>query len=286
MGKEKQKKLGKIAQTGFKILLYTFAFIGLFLTAGYFAVRYGLTNTSGIIDRQREGFFDKSNKIDDKYYSWNKGEEWQVLKEAFAKDKDVLSKVEKETSVPSRLIVSVVMVEQLRLFHSEREVFKQVFAPLKILGTQSQFSWGVSGIKPETAIAIENNLKATTSPYYLGGSFVHYLDFKTTDIDSERFTRLTDYKDRYYSYLYTALYIKELATSWKKAGFDISDRPEILATLFNIGFEHSKPNATPESGGAEININNTKYSFGRLAGEFYYSNELVDLYPKQDLNIN
>lgn len=274
-----------ILKKSFTVILYFFAFVGLFLTSGYFAVKYGLTNTAGIIDRQREGFLDLSNTPNEKYFAWNKGEEWQVLGTAFSKDKSVLETVEKLSGVPSRLIVSVVLVEQLRLFYSEREVFKQVFAPLKILGTQSQFSWGVSGIKPETAIAIENNLKDPTSLYYLGKSFEHYLDFKTTDIENERFTRLTDYKDRYYSYLYTALYIREVATSWKKSGFDISNKPEILATLFNIGFAHSSPKENPEVGGAEIEINNTTYSFGRLAGEFYGSKELTDLYPKEDFKL-
>lgn len=269
---------------GLAISTYIFAFIGLFLTLGYFAVRFGFTNTAGIIDRQREGFL-SGGTADNKYYSWNKDEEWQTLKEAFSKDKAVLSKVENDSGVPSRLIVSVVLVEQLRLFHSEREVFKQVFAPLKILGTQSQFSWGVSGIKEKTAVAIENNLKDKNSIYYLGVNSEHLLDFKTSDIDSERFTRMTDYKDRYYSYMYTALYIKEIASGWKKSGFDISQKPEILATLFNIGFEHSVPKANPDIGGAEIDINGTQYSFGRLAMEFYYSDELINLYPKSDLII-
>jgi hypothetical protein len=268
----------------YNILLHIFAFIGLFLTTGYFAVRFGLTNTTGIIDTQRNGFLE-SDTIDSKYYTWNKGDEWQTLKEAFSKDKAVLSKVENDSGVPSRLIVSVVLVEQLRLFHSDREVFKQVFAPLKILGTQSQFSWGVSGIKEKTAVAIENNLKDKNSIYYLGADSEKLLDFKTSDIDSERFTRLTDYKDRYYSYLYTALYIKEVATGWKKSGFDISQKPEILATLFNIGFEHSVPKANPDIGGAEISINGIQYSFGRLGMEFYYSDELINLYPKSDLII-
>lgn len=276
---------GIFQSTVWHVVLYLFAFIGLFLTLGFFAVKYGLTNTSGIIDRQREGFLDRTNTPNNEFISWNKGEEWQVLKEAFAKDRNVLNKVESLTGVPSRLIVSVVIVEQLRLFHSEREVFKQVFAPLKILGTQTQFSLGVSGIKQKTAEQIENNLKDKNSAYYLGDDFAHYLDFKTNDIDAERFARLTDYKDRYYSYLYTALYIKQFAIQWKKAGIDISDRPEILTTLFNIGFEHSIPNPHPESGGAEIEIGDTTYSFGYLAREFYYSDELTDLYPKKDLGL-
>jgi len=266
----------------FTVVVYVFAIIGLFLTLGFFAVKFGLTNTTGIIDQQSEFFRNQDNTATNTTpRPWNQGPEWQNFNDAISKDATVIKRVESETGIPARIIVSVVFVEQMRLYFSDRQMFKELFAPLKILGTQTQFSLGVSGIKQKTAEQVENNLMTTSSPYYLGDKFAHYLDFNTNDIENERFVRLTDYKDRYYSYLYTALYIKELATQWNKAGFDISTRPEILATLFNIGFERSSPKAAPQSGGAEININNTTYSFGYLAGEFYYSNELTAVYPKQ-----
>lgn len=265
----------------FQILVYIFAAIGLLLTATYFAVRFGLTNTSGIIDRQSDVFrYSEQNQPKDEDLVWNKGEEWQTFETAVAKDTAVLKRVEGETGVPARLIVSMIAVEQLRLFFSEREVFKQVFAPLKILGSQTQFSWGVAGIKQETAIQIEEHLKNPASPYYLGKPFEHYLDFKTADIDQERFARITDSKDRYFAYLYAALYIKEFENGWKKSGTDISKRPEIIGTLYNIGFENSRPNPNPQVGGAEIEINGKIYSFGGLAGEFYWSNELTEFFPK------
>ena len=53
-----------------------------------------------------------------------------------------------------------------------------------------------------------------------------------------------------------------------------------MATIYNIGFTNSKPNANPKSGGAEIEIANTKTSFGQLAYEFYYSGELLDGLPQ------
>ncbi|MGM3099375.1 hypothetical protein, partial [Bacillus cereus group sp. BC327] len=63
---------------------------------------------------------------------------------------------------------SVVVPEQTRFFTSNREVFKRYFEPLKILGSLSQFSLGVSGIKEETAIQIENQALDSTSPFYPG----------------------------------------------------------------------------------------------------------------------
>ena len=56
--------------------------------------------------------------------------------------------------------------------------------------------------------------------------------------------------DHYYSYLYTALYIKEIEAQWERAGFPLTDKPDIVITLFNIGFERSNPNAAPAAGGA------------------------------------
>jgi hypothetical protein len=136
------------------------------------------------------------------------------------------------------------------------------------------------GIKEETAIQIENNLKNKTSPFYLGKNFENLLDFQTTDMKQERFTRMTDQHAHYYSYLYAALFLKQIETQWKNAGYDISSRPEILTTLYNIGFANSKPNANPQSGGAEIDIGNFKYSFGSLGAEFYNSNELIAEFPR------
>ena len=178
------------------------------------------------------------------------------------------------------MIVAPLVVEQLRLFTSEREIFKQIFSPLKILGNQSQFSWGVMGIKQDTAKQIEENLKDKKSVWYLGKEFEHILDFKTDDHDNERFERLTDEHDRYYSYLYGALCIKQIMKQWSNAGFNIDNRPEIIATLYNIGFENSKPKRDPQSGGAKIEINGGQYSFGSLAQEFYNSDELIEEFKK------
>jgi hypothetical protein len=261
----------------FLFFVYGFAVFGVLLTGVFFAVRFGLTKESGIIDMQRVSFL--SNQAGTEAPQWTKLEEWQTLREAILKDKEVINKASAVTGVPSRMIVAPLVVEQLRMFFDERELFKTVFAPLKILGVQSQFSWGVMGVKQETAVAIEEHLKDSSSPFYLGPSYEHLLDFSTDNPDQERFARLTDQHNRYYSYLYGALYIKELETQWKKAGFSISEKPEIVGTLYNIGFDHSQPNTSPQIGGAEISIGSTTYSFGALAADFYHSQELIEYFP-------
>ena len=262
----------------FFVIVYIFAFIGFVLTGGYFAVKFHLTNSQGVIDIQNEIFRSgKTNITIDT--EWTKTEEWQTLRAAMIKDTALVARISTLTGVNGRLIVAQLVAEQLRLYTSQREIFKQIFAPLKILGSQSQFSWGIMGLKQDTAIAIENNLKDPSSPYYLGISYEHLLDFKSDNIDEERFNRIIDEHDHYYAYLYTALYLKQIMVQWQKAGFDISDRPEILSTLYNIGFAHSKPKASPSVGGAEIDVNGHVYSFGSLAYYFYYSKEVVDSFP-------
>jgi hypothetical protein len=252
----------------FMVGVYVFAFIGVFFTLGYVAIRLHLTNVSGT-----------NNKIipapvkltASSTPQWTHNEEWVALKSAIAADKPTLDKAANDTGIPARLIVSQLVVEQLRLFTSSREIFKEVFEPLKILGIQSQYSWGVMGIKQDTAIQIEKNATDT--------SLLKYYSTKDS-VDTERFNRLTDEHNHYWSYVYAALYLKQIEQQWQKAGFDISHNVGVLSTLYNIGYAHSKPNSTPEVGGAVIDIYGTNYSFGSLAESFYNSDELIDLFPR------
>jgi hypothetical protein len=212
-------------------------------------------------------------------FPWMNDDKWRTIKTAIVKDKEKIDKAATIAGIEPRLIVASAIVEQLRLFHSQRELFKKFFEPLKILGNSNKISWGVMGIKEATAIATENNLKDQNSPYYLGPNLEHALDFSTNDPAKERYARLTTEGEYYFSYLYGGLYLKEMMTQWERAGFDIKYRPEIVGTLFNVGFPQSHPNPDPKVGGSEIEINGAKYSFGSLAYEFYYSGELLDEFP-------
>ncbi len=212
-------------------------------------------------------------------FAWMNSEDWTVFEEAVKKDSEVINRISKETGVPSRMIVGALVGEQLRLYNSDRETFKQFFAPLKILGNEVKFSLGVTGIKEETAMKIEANLKDPSSVFYPGPEFENLLDFKTGNPTNERVERLTDKNNRYYPYLYTALFIKEIEAQWSKAGFDISNRPEILGTLWNIGFAKSKPNPSPSTGGAIIDIDGKQYTFGGLVYDFYYSGRMLKEFP-------
>ena len=280
--------ISKIFKIIFKILIYLFAIWGFLLSFVYFAQIKGWTKSKSRIDKQASFFKNlknektnlKNEKTNSDFEEIKNLEEWKTIKQGILKDKILIDEVSQKLNLEKRLLITPLIVEQLRLLTSEREIFKRYFQPVAILGTQTQFSLGLFGIKDGTAEQIENNLKNKNSQFYLGENYENILDY--TEIEKEnlsdsRFKRLTDEKKHYFSYLYAGLYLKQILISWEKKGFDIQNRPEIIATIFNLGFNKSDPNPNPISGGAEITLNNKKYSFGKIAYLFYYSDELKEI---------
>lgn len=269
-----------------------FALIGLTFTVVFIGMQFGAFNVRGSI-LERNAFF-TTGKSDGvvatppaqpcvkegvQVCAWNETPEWAVVSGGLEKDATVIQKVAGQTHVSPRLIATVVVPEQIRFFTSEREVFKRYFEPLKILGSLSQFSLGVSGIKQETAVQIEQYANDPTSPFYPGDGYAELLTYAPgANHDTELYARLTDAKNHYYSYLYTALYIKEIEMQWSRAGFPIDQKPEIVGTLFNIGFKASSPKADPQTAGATITTGGTQYTFGALGAKFYNSLELRNIF--------
>lgn len=213
-------------------------------------------------------------------FAWSETPEWATLKGAFPKDVEVINRVAQETGVPARLIVAAAVPEQLRFFNSNRESYKRYFEPLKLLGTLSQFSLGVTGLKPETATRIEEYANDPSSEFYPGEGVATLIAYKDgEDHNSVLYDRLTDPHDHYYQYLYTAIFLREIIGAWEKAGYPINENPGALVTLFNLGFDKSVPKENPETGGAPVTVGESVYTFGQLGEEFYYSGELVDLFP-------
>lgn len=277
-------KINKIIKYVFRFFLYIFAIIGFIFCGVFVAMKLHLTNVRGSID-ERNSFFNEVKNTEDRINlnknvnaDWFSSSEWQTLREGIIKDSNLIIKVSNEAEISPRLLVASVIPEQLRFFTSNRESFKKYFEPLKILGTYTQFSYGISGIKMETAKKIEENLKDKNSVYYLGEKYENILDYDLPkDIDNQRLARFTDSHNHYYSYLYTAIFLKQIMAEWQRAGSPIDDRPEVLATIFNLGFNGSKPNSSPEAGGSVITISGKDYTFGGLAYDFYYSEELSDI---------
>ena len=210
---------------------------------------------------------------------WMERPEWLALKEAICSDSALINEAGRLTGVEPRLIVGCLIGEQMRLMNSDRETIKKFLGPVKMLGVQSQFSYGVNGIKDKTAIAVEEHLKDPTSEFYMGHAYEHLLDFETADHETERYNRLVDYRNHLYSYIYTACILHQTMLQWRRAGFDISNRPDVLFTLFNLGFDRSVPKPDPMPGGSTLTVGDRDYTFGAIGFDFYYSGELADVFP-------
>ena len=294
----------KILKYFFITAILVFALIGMVFTAVFIGMQLGITNVRGTIE-ERNSFFGRVPQVSSpgtdnsqdaqmagngcredldqtKPCEWNETIQWEVVHDGLLKDIDVIKRVSSETGVSPRMLAAAVIPEQVRFFSDNREVFKRYFEPMKILASLSQFSLGVSGIKQKTAAEIEQYANDPSSPFYPGDGVGALLAYSSTteDTNQELFNRLTDEKDHYYSYLYTAIYLKQIEQQWLRAGFDVSDRPDVLVTLFNIGFQASVPKENPQVGGAPITIGGQRYSFGDLGATFYHSDELLTELPK------
>ncbi len=274
-----------------KILICIFALIGLAMTIVFFGMQFGIFNVRGS-SKERNSFFKspETEKIKvipcitaDKVCNWDQTPEWVVVESGLIKDKDIINRVANETGVSARLIIATVAPEQLRFFTANRESFKKYFEPLKILGSMTKFSLGISGVKQDTAVAIENHIKYTSSPFYPlkdMRALIAYTPEEQKNKDAALYNRLTDSKNHYYSYLYTALFLKQVQAHWESRGFAAQATPGVLITIFNTGFGNSKPNASPIVGGAPLTVGGKTYLFGELGQEIYTSETLTSYFPK------
>ena len=302
--KETKSVIRKIFRWASLGIITLFAIIGLLFSGVFVAMQFGIFNVKGS-SVSRDQFFATLPKADIKassisrtapdtscvrqvedgsqipICSWNTSEEYATIRDGLSKDRDVINKVSKQTGVSSRMIAAVVVPEQLRWFTSDREYFKKMFEPLKILGTASNMTYGIGGFHHDTAKRVEQYTEDINSPFYAGDGMAALLAFPGVDklADGDTLARLSDSKDHYYSYLYVALFIKEITNQWEKAGYNIANRPDVIATLYNIGFDKSVPKSNPQIGGAEITVNTTKYTYGELGTVFYSSDELTAIYP-------
>lgn len=287
-----------------KLIICLFACIGIVFSGVFVAMQYGLLNVKGST-QVRDEFYETLPKTDIlaavvpkkatttscveqsstgeaiAVCVWNKSSEWQTVRAGIVKDKDIILKVSKETGVPSRMIVAAVAPEQLRFFTSNREQFKRYFEPLKVLGSMTQFSLGIAGLKQKTAEQIEQYAVDQNSPFFAGKGMANLISYDTSGAEpANLYGRLTS-KDHYYSYLYVALFIKELEAQWGSYGYDVTGRPDIVTTLYNIGFKYSHPKPDPNIGGTTIELNGSSFSYGELGTAFYRSDELTAIFPVQ-----
>ena len=125
-------------------------------------------------------------------------------------------------------------------------------------------SIGVSQVKVSTAKFIEEKgyMPSITGQY--GG---WNLPFLGTVHGTETMARTKALEDPLTNIRYAAAYLKYYQDIWESVYPDISSRPDILASLFNLGHIQTSPNSSPEPNG-----------FGIFAGKNYdYMKELLGI---------
>lgn len=214
---------------------------------------------------------------------------WNTFCNAVRKDKAAIDSAARIAGVESRMIVMCLVGEQVRMFNASRERFKQYVYPFNSVILPNNRGYGVTSILEHTALRIERQLVDKNSKFYPGDYF--YKCLNTTDaapglvVDSikahehKTIQRLIKGGDHFYSYLYTAFLIRQYQAHWQREGFDLSYRPEIVGTLFNLGFNKSKPKKNPKVGGSSFKVGDKEYTFGGLCFEFYYSGEMMQDFP-------
>jgi hypothetical protein len=276
-----KEKMIKIIKTVWKLIKISLMLLGTFVVVLFLLHELGLTNVPGSITKTNKKSSEqlvKNEKEKLGTYPWLRSREWNVIRIGLINDEQVLNQVSKEVGLSPRIIAGAVIGEQTRFFTTDRAQFESYFEPVKKLINLSQFSYGIAGIKPDTALFVEQNINNPKSQFYLGEKYARMIEYPAgVNPSTERIRRLND-ESHYYSYLYVALIQKMLIAQWERAGFDISKQPGVIATLYNIGFGASQPHAKPEIGGVTITLDGKEYSFGELADDFYYSGELENYF--------
>jgi len=194
-------------------------------------------------------------------FLWVHDPAWDSCAKAVSSDLPAIRAAAARSGLPARLVALPAICEQLRRTESFRETYKRIFSRFVPAGN---LSMGVTGIKPETLRA--------TSAWLLPADRL----LVDSVADDSLVARLKS-PDHAWAYLYAALCMKGILRRWAAAGVDLSRRPEIVMTVYNLGMNRCPPHSEPRAGGAVFRIGAREYTFGSFAWEFYWSGLL---YPQ------
>lgn len=177
----------------------------------------------------------------------------------------VISKAAQLYEIKPRTLALIIYTERRLNYNQFDDLFD---VPLARNGFNK--SIGLSQIRLNTAFWIEKNLNDFTSSYYLGAKIAKH--FSPSHDRNKLIAKLVDPSTNIH---YAAVYLAMLQKRWKDAGFDISNKPEILATLYSVG--------TYKPDGSERLPNDKPCAnyFGELMVRFFESDLLIHLFPKK-----
>ena len=130
-------------------------------------------------------------------------------------------------------------------------------------------SIGFTQIKVSAARFVCEQAGDPFNPYYLGPATEFLIPCA-----ANRHSLLTQLLDPHTNLVYATAYSAMILIRWKTAGYDISNDPEIFATLYNLGPFRSDGSERTPHGSPQPN------SFGERAAQFYYSPILTDEFPQ------
>ena len=175
---------------------------------------------------------------------------------------DIIKKASRLFNIDYRILCSIIYSERTLNFNWEDEALDIIIAKS---GLNS--SIGFCQIKIKTAYWIENQLSDTTSVYYPCNNYQRIFSISESKIEI-----IKKLENDTINILYAAAYLRIIISRWMKEDIFISDRPDILGTLYSSGLFYSDgserfPNNKPKSN-----------DFGKRVIEIYKK-----LYSKYDL---
>jgi len=175
---------------------------------------------------------------------------------------DIIKKASRLFNIDYRILCSIIYSERTLNFNWEDEALDIIIAKS---GLNS--SIGFCQIKIKTAYWIENQLSDITSVYYPGNNYQRIISISESKIEI-----IKKLENDTINILYAAAYLRIIISRWMKEDIFISDRPDILGTLYSSGLFYSDgserfPNNKPKSN-----------DFGKRVIEIYKK-----LYSKYDL---
>jgi len=153
--------------------------------------------------------------------------------------------IEKASSVfciNPNILKSIIYVERTQNYTWEDDALDEYLAQA---GLNS--SIGFCQVKLKTAYWIEVQLNDSLATHFIGKKYFGKL--KLSQSPQEIITKL---QNDSLNILYASAYIKIIETRWKKEGFEIDKRADILGTLYSTGLFHRngterKPNKNPKA---------------------------------------
>ncbi|NCS88347.1 MAG: hypothetical protein AUK34_02185 [Ignavibacteria bacterium CG2_30_36_16] len=155
---------------------------------------------------------------------------------------DIIKKASRLFNIDYRILCSIIYSERTLNFNWEDEALDIIIAKS---GLNS--SIGFCQIKIKTAYWIENQLSDITSVYYPGNNYQRIISISESKIEI-----IKKLENDTINILYAAAYLRIIISRWMKEDIFISDRPDILGTLYSSGLFYSDgserfPNNKPKS---------------------------------------